>query len=67
MIQLIKRTLLFIIVSGASLALTGCDNVAVYGSISVGSSWGGYHGGGYHGGYGSPRMGSSVTISGRIR
>lgn len=43
-----------------SLGLAGCDNVAVYGSMTVGNSWGSY-------GYGGSRMGTSVTISGRIR
>lgn len=41
--------------------LSGCDNVAVYGSMTVGNSWGSYSG------YGGSRMGTSVTISGRIR
>lgn len=43
------------------ISLSGCDNVAVYGSMTVGNSWGSYPG------YGSSRVGTSVTISGRIR
>jgi len=40
------------------LLLGGCDNVAVYGGVSVGSSWGGYSG---------MRTSSSISVSGRIR
>jgi hypothetical protein len=40
--------------------LGGCDDMQVYGSVGV-SSYGGY--GGYHG---SPRMGTSVSVGGRI-
>ena len=39
----------------------GCDDVRVYGSVGV-SSYSGY--GGY---YGGPRMGTSISIGGRIR
>lgn len=41
-------------------SLGGCDDVAVYGSVGV-SSYSGY--GGY---YGSPRVGTSVSVGGRI-
>lgn len=40
--------------------IAGCDDPQVYGSIGVSS----YGGGGY---YGSPRVGGSITIGGRIR
>ncbi|MDN3640696.1 hypothetical protein QWY82_18000 [Simiduia curdlanivorans] len=63
--RIINKTLLLTCIAGASLCLSGCDNVAVYGSMSVGSSWGSYYGPSY--GRGGPHMGSSVTISGRIR
>lgn len=64
--QQVKRLTLLMLFA-ASLALGGCDDVAVYGSMTMGSSWGGYGGYGYNRGYGSPYMGSSVTISGRLR
>jgi len=41
-------------------ALASCDDMAVYGSVGV-SSYGGH--GGY---YGSPRMGTSLSVGGRI-
>jgi hypothetical protein len=41
-------------------SLGGCDDMQVYGSVGV-SSYSGY--GGYHG---SPRMGTSVSVGGRI-
>ncbi|BFM12584.1 hypothetical protein R50072_27370 [Simiduia litorea] len=63
----IKKAVFLVGIASASLSLSGCDNVAVYGSMSVGSSWGSYYGPNYGRGYGSPHMGSSVTISGRIR
>jgi len=44
----------------ACSAVAGCDDVRVYGSVGF-SSYSGY--GGY---YGSPRLGTSVTIGGRI-
>jgi len=40
--------------------LASCDDPQVYGSVGFSS----YGGGGYHGG---PRMGTSVSIGGRIR
>ncbi len=42
------------------LALSSCEEPRVYGSVSYSS----YSGGGY---YGGGRMGTSVTIGGRIR
>ena len=57
LIKLGKLTALLI----ACLSIAGCDDVRVYGSVGYSS----YHGyGGYHGG---PRMGTSVTVGGRIR
>lgn len=41
-------------------SLGGCDDMQVYGSVGV-SSYSGY--GGYHG---SPGMGTSVSVGGRI-
>lgn len=38
--------------------LASCDDPQVYGSVGFSS---------YGGGYGSPRMGTSVSIGGRIR
>lgn len=55
--KLFKHTLATAIVLGC-LMLTGCNNVAVYGGVSVGSSWGSYSGG---------RGSMSVSVSGRIR
>ncbi len=40
--------------------LSGCDDMQVYGSVGV-SSYSGY--GGYHG---SPRVGTSISVGGRI-
>jgi hypothetical protein len=56
-LKLAKLTALLI----ACLSMAGCDDVRVYGSVGY-SSYGGY--GGYHG---SPRVGTSVTVGGRIR
>jgi hypothetical protein len=41
-------------------SMAACDDMRVYGSVGV-SSYGGY--GGYHG---SPRVGTSVSVGGRI-
>ncbi len=48
----------------SSLLLSGCnsDSVRVYGSVSVGNSWGSYHGSGRRG-----RVSTGATFSGRIR
>jgi hypothetical protein len=45
--------------------VTSCDDPQVYGSVGV-SSYGGY--GGYHGGYhgGGRRVGTSISVGGRI-
>jgi hypothetical protein len=45
-------------------SLSGCDDPQVYGSVGVSS----YGGGGYYGGRygGSPRMGGSISVGGRI-
>ncbi len=46
-------------------ALSSCDDPQVYGSIGVSSYGGGGYGrGGYYGG--SPRVGGSISVGGRI-
>ena len=55
-----KRFLKLAAVVAASLSLSACDNVSVYGSVGY-SSYSGY--GGY---YGRPGYGSSVSIGGRL-
>jgi hypothetical protein len=45
----------------ASLGLASCEDPQVYGSVGFSS----YGGGGYYGG--GPRMGTSISIGGRIR
>ncbi len=51
-----KIILLLVVCSG----LASCDDMRVYGSVGV-SSYGG------HGGYnGSPRVGTSISVGGRI-
>ncbi|AGN11304.1 hypothetical protein [Simiduia agarivorans] len=57
----LKTLLSACVLTLSCISLSGCDNVAVYGSMTVGNSWGSYPG------YGGSRMGTSVTISGRIR
>ena len=44
--------------------MSGCDDPQVYGSVGVSSYGGGYGGGRY--GYGSPRVGGSISVGGRI-
>ena len=41
----------------ACSALSGCDDMRVYTSVGVSS---------YGGGYGSPRVGTSISVGGRI-
>jgi hypothetical protein len=45
----------------ASLGLASCEDPQVYGSVGFSS----YGGGGYYGG--GPRIGTSISIGGRIR
>ena len=47
----------------SSLILSGCDSdsIRVYGNVSVGNSWGSYHGSGIRG-----HINTGVNISGRI-
>jgi hypothetical protein len=47
----------------SALILSGCDSdsVRVYGNVSVGNSWGSYHGSGHR-----PHINTSINISGRI-
>ncbi len=42
------------------ISLSGCDNTAVYGGVSVGSSWGGYSSS-------RPNTRVGISVSGRIR
>jgi len=56
MLRMLRLAVLLV----ACSAVAGCDDVRVYGSVGF-SSYSGY--GGY---YGSPRLGTSVTIGGRI-
>lgn len=49
----------------STLALGGCEDPHVYGSVGVSSGYGGYYGG--YGGWGQPRMHTSISIGGRIR
>lgn len=51
------RTIALLVVC---VALASCDDVAVYGSVGF-SSYSGH--GGY---YGSPRVGTSISVGGRI-
>jgi len=53
----ISKILVLLVVCGG---LTSCDDMQVYGSVGV-SSYGGH--GGY---YGNPRVGSSISVGGRI-
>lgn len=55
-IKISKIIALLVVCSG----LGGCDDMRVYGSVGV-SSYGGH--GGY---YGSPRVGTSISVGGRI-
>ncbi|WP_185233436.1 hypothetical protein [Teredinibacter franksiae] len=56
---MLKRFVTLILI-GSCLVLTGCDNTAVYGGVSVGSSWGGYN-------TSHSNMRVNVSVSGRIR
>jgi len=55
-IKLSRLVALLVVCSG----LASCDDMAVYGSVGV-SSYGGH--GGY---YGNPRVGTSISVGGRI-
>lgn len=54
-LQLALRTLL---VSGLCLLLASCEDPQIYGSVGFSS---------YSGGWGSPGVGTSISIGGRIR
>ncbi|MEM8766964.1 MAG: hypothetical protein AAGE43_05955 [Pseudomonadota bacterium] len=54
-LQLTLRTLLL---GGLCLLLAGCEDPQIYGSVGFSS---------YSGGWGSPGMGTSISIGGRIR
>ena len=55
-IKFSKIMMLLVVFSG----LAGCDDMRVYGSVGVSS----YGGGGYYGG--GPRVGTSISVGGRI-
>jgi hypothetical protein len=57
----IKRLTRIVLVITFCVSLSSCDDTQIYGSIGFSS----YGGGGYYGG--GPRIGTSVTIGGRIR
>ena len=52
--RLVRRSIILVL----CLGLASCEEPRVYGSVGFSS---------YGGGYGSPRIGTSVTIGGRIR
>jgi hypothetical protein len=53
------------LIAATILSLTGCSDPQIYGSVGISSGYGGYYGGGYYGG--GPRIGTSISIGGRIR
>ncbi len=55
----IRKLAKLLVILSVSIALNGCDNVRVYGSVGY-SSYNGY------GGAGRGGMGSSVRVGGRI-
>ena len=55
-----KKAMRTILLGILCLALSGCDDPQIYGSIGFSS----YSGGGYYGGGG---LGSGISIGGRIR
>ncbi len=65
-----RRLASLIVIAGLCAGLASCDDVAVYGSVSMSSyGGGGYYGPGYGPGYrpGYPSTyGGSVTIGGRL-
>ena len=62
MARRIVRRLLWLPLLAGTLALGGCEDPQIYGSVGFSS----YSGGGYYG-YGGPGMGTSIGIGGRIR
>ncbi len=56
----LQRSLRVLLLSTLCLALSGCDDPQIYGSVGFSS----YSGGGYYGGGG---VGTSISIGGRIR
>jgi hypothetical protein len=55
---MMKRFLRATLLATLCLSLAGCEDPQVYGSIGFSS---------YSGGWGSPGMGGSISIGGRIR
>ena len=53
----VLRIMQLLVLTAVCLSAAGCDDVRVYGSVGYSSYGGGYHGG---------RMGTSVSIGGRI-
>ncbi len=54
----LQFTLRGLVVSGLCLLLASCEDPQIYGSVGFSS---------YSGGWGSPGMGTSISIGGRIR
>lgn len=61
----LMQTMKLLLLTGLCLALAGCEEPQVYGSIGVSSGYSSYGGYGRYGG--GPRMHGSITIGGRIR
>ncbi|MGD8417131.1 MAG: hypothetical protein PVH91_08750 [Pseudomonadales bacterium] len=57
---MIRNTLRLILLATLGLAVSGCEDPQIYGSVGFSS----YSGGGYYGGGG---IGTSISIGGRIR
>lgn len=53
-----KSVIRILLVGGLLLTLAGCEDPQIYGSVGFSS---------YSGGWGSPGMGTSISIGGRIR
>ena len=56
---MIKQTLRIFLIGTLCLGLSGCEDPQVYGSVGFSS----YSGGGY---YGGSRVGTSISVGGRI-
>jgi hypothetical protein len=55
------KTIRIFLLLAASLGLASCEDPQVYGSVGFST----YSGGGYYGG--GPRIGTSISVGGRIR
>ena len=54
----LRRTCRILLLGVLCLGLSGCEDPQIYGSVGFSS---------YSGGWGSPGMGTSISIGGRIR